>query len=234
MSRISRWFNRQFGTFDLLPQYFAAAAGAMQDVLWGALLPFVAWGIWFIVSNPPTWVNVTAVGIALFLAGYYVWRADHVRLMPKLGLNAPVIVDTTTNVAQLSRRFVQIPATCLTQTRLENCGGQLLRVWRWVDNDWQPTQVDEPLDLNWSILDVPTTFLERNVLRRLNVFFVENINRSVNFASNRIPLRMALSSMPLDVFKFDVRIAAQQGPPEYISFKVTFGQDWDSISLEKL
>ena len=84
MRRIFKWLNKRFGTFDLLPKYFTAAAGAMQNILWGALLPFLAWGIWFIVSSPPTWVNVTAIGVALFLAGYYVWRADHVRLQQKI------------------------------------------------------------------------------------------------------------------------------------------------------
>src|ERR1700733_3028951 len=81
--QISQWFGRRFQTFDRLPQYFTAAASQMQNILWGALLPFLAWGIWFIVSNPPTWVNVTAVGLALVMAGYYVWRADHVRLEQK-------------------------------------------------------------------------------------------------------------------------------------------------------
>jgi hypothetical protein len=80
MRRIFTWLNKRFGTFDLLPEYFTAAASQMQNILWGALLPFVAWGIWFIVGSPPLWVNATAIGVALFLAGYYVWRADHVRL----------------------------------------------------------------------------------------------------------------------------------------------------------
>jgi hypothetical protein len=82
--KISQWFKRRFQIFDLLPQYFTAAASQMQNILWGALLPFLAWGIWFIVSTPPTWVNLTAIGTALFIAGYYVWRADHVRLQQKI------------------------------------------------------------------------------------------------------------------------------------------------------
>jgi len=84
MHGLFKWINKRFGTFDLLPEYFTAAGRRMQDVLWGALLPFLAWGLWFIVSTPPTWINVTAVGLALFMAGYYVWRADHIRLIPRL------------------------------------------------------------------------------------------------------------------------------------------------------
>jgi hypothetical protein len=84
MQRFIKWLNKRFGTFDLLPEYFTAAAGAMQNILWGALLPFLAWGIWFIVGTPPMWINATAIGVALFLAGYYVWRADHVRLQQSI------------------------------------------------------------------------------------------------------------------------------------------------------
>jgi hypothetical protein len=82
--KVFRWIAKRFHTLDRLPEYFDAAAGQMQDILWGALLPFLAWGIWFIVSTPPTWINVTAIGSALFMAGYYVWRADHLRLEKKI------------------------------------------------------------------------------------------------------------------------------------------------------
>jgi hypothetical protein len=84
MRLIFQWINKRFGTFDLLPQYFTAAGQQIQNVLWGALLPFLVWGIWFIVGTPPAWINWTAVFIALFIAGYYVWRADHARLQRKI------------------------------------------------------------------------------------------------------------------------------------------------------
>jgi hypothetical protein len=86
MRRIFNWFNKRFGAFDLLPQYFTAAGQQIQNVLWGALMPFLVWGIWFIVSTPPVWINWTAVLLALFIAGYYVWRADHVRLQQTIGI----------------------------------------------------------------------------------------------------------------------------------------------------
>jgi hypothetical protein len=57
MQHFIRWIGRRFKTFDLLPEYFTAATQQMQNILWGALLPFVAWGIWFVVSNPPMWIK---------------------------------------------------------------------------------------------------------------------------------------------------------------------------------
>lgn len=119
-------------------------------------------------------IRWTIAGVASILVGYY-WPKIKPKVgwgrgltEPKIELNAPVIVDTTTNIAGLNRRFVQIPVSF--RTRLTG-RGQLLRVWRWENNNWIPTQVDEPLDLVWSILDVPTAVLEPDVARRLNVFF---------------------------------------------------------------
>jgi len=149
----------------------------------------------------------------------------------ELELGSPVVVDTTTNIVGLNRRFIQIPAS--TRTRRE-CRGQLLSVWKWVNEDWQPTQVDEPLDLNWSIIDAPITFLEPNVNRRLNVFFLQSDGRNINFASDRVPYRMALSSAPSDVFKLHVRIADGEGCSKEVSFKATFGQNWNDIAVEEV
>jgi hypothetical protein len=95
MRNVARWLKRRFGTFDLLPEYFTAAIQQMQNILWGALLPFVAWGIWFIVSTPPTSVNVVAIGLALFMAGYYVWRADHLRLARKISITGLRVQEWT-------------------------------------------------------------------------------------------------------------------------------------------
>ena len=79
-----RWLKRWIETLDLLPEYFTAAIGQWQAVLWGVSMPALVWGIWFILGTPPQWMNVAAIFSGLFIAGYYVWRADHVRLQPKL------------------------------------------------------------------------------------------------------------------------------------------------------
>jgi len=173
-------------------------------------------------------------GVASLLIGYY-WpkiKLNLFRKKPAFTLGMPVIIDTTTNIAGLNRRFVQIP--CSTRIRIANCRGQLLHVWKWLDNNWQPTQVDEPIDLNWSILDTPNVSLEPTVARRLNVFFLQNDNRLINFASDRVPFRMALSSAPSNIYKFDVRISADESPSNQIIFKATFGQNWDDIKVEEL
>jgi hypothetical protein len=95
MRKFLNWFAERIGELDLLRDYFASIAAHWQAVLWGAGVPAVIWGIWFIVGAPPSWVNWTAVLVALFLANYYVWRADHVRLIPKFGVPEVIKFQST-------------------------------------------------------------------------------------------------------------------------------------------
>jgi hypothetical protein len=75
--RLLRSFKRRFQTFDLLPEYFTAAGQRAIDILWGVALPFLIWTVYSLFKTPPAWINWTVILTAAFVAGYYVWRADH-------------------------------------------------------------------------------------------------------------------------------------------------------------
>lgn len=82
--RIFSRLKKQIGTFDLLGTYFRAVRLHFLDVSWGigvgAGVPYMIWGIYSLFRTPPPAVNWLALFGALFLAGYYLWRADHMRL----------------------------------------------------------------------------------------------------------------------------------------------------------
>jgi hypothetical protein len=67
---------------------------------------------------------------------------------------------------------------------------------------------------------------------RLNVFFVDSSTRVISVFAERISIRMALTSAPSDIFKFDVQVSANNAPPEYIAVKTTFGQNWNDLNVE--
>jgi hypothetical protein len=50
----------------------------------------------------------------------------------------------------------------------------------------------------------------------------------------RFSMRLMLTSAPSDILRFDVRVAAKDCPPTYVSVKVTFGQNWDDLVAEKM
>jgi hypothetical protein len=143
MRQFFNWLNKRFGTFDPLPQYFTAAGQQIQNVLWGALLPFLAWGIWFIVGTPPAWINLTVVFLAVFVAGYYVWRADHLRLEKAFEIKA-VRFQTWRDDASGRYAFayyLEIVNKSET-TSIEEAEAQLEKIEPLVENfDWLPVHL---------------------------------------------------------------------------------------------
>jgi hypothetical protein len=225
---------KKFRREHLLFQYFTLVFTKWQAVLWGGSMLAVLWGIAFIVVNSLpaslTWINWVAVIIALFFAGYYIWRVDHVRLIPKLDID-DLSMKYAPMGADKKRRFVQIRVKCKTEGLIEDCRGQLLRILKWSDGKWEPTHIDEALDLWWSFVDGPTVRLEDGAPRHLNVFFVENTSRNA-ITWSQIQLRLPYA--PLDIFKFVVRVAAKDCPAEYISLRVTFGDQWCDLVPEMI
>lgn len=84
MSKVGQWFKRRFKELDLLEKYFPLLFTRWQAAMWGGSVLAVAFGWHFITSDWPYPVKLSACIAALFFAGYYVWRADHVRLQQKI------------------------------------------------------------------------------------------------------------------------------------------------------
>jgi hypothetical protein len=234
MSRISHWTRTRLRklAFDLLPEYFPAIAKRWQELLWGESLLAVLWGIYFIVGTPPAWVNWMAIIIALFIAGYYAWRADHSRLKPKFKVEEIRFQKTPIsgggpNAAAI---YVQLVPTCLTDAPVYECQGHLLQVCRWSSNknDWEPTEMNEPVHLAWSHGDGSPITLQPGVPRRLNVFYMCNVGeRRIMPAIDYIPLRAQSVFAVDDTFRFDIKVTARDCAPVDIRLRVRRGDQWD-------
>jgi hypothetical protein len=86
--RSRQWVVGYFKELDFLADYFPLLFTRWQAALWGGSVLAVAFGWHFITADWPYPVKVSACVTALFFAGYYVWRADHVRLKRKLSIKA--------------------------------------------------------------------------------------------------------------------------------------------------
>jgi hypothetical protein len=91
---------------------------------------------------------------------------------------------------------------------------------------------DESVDLLWSNIDVPSIRLEPGNDRRLDIFFVNNSISCISVWAEKVSMRMSLTSTPSDIFRFDVRVSANNVPPKYVSVKVTFGENWNDLDVE--
>lgn len=156
------------------------------------------------------------------------------RLTPKLGIHAVKVQITPTTDASEHRAYVQLVPVSLTQAQVQGCMARLLKVeiWSEEENAWQPTSLNEPLLLNWSMRgDVPVT-VRPGVDQRLNLCWANNRGRVVADVHD-LPLRGAHVLNLEDRFRFSVYISAQDGTYTTADVEVAFHGDWNhpTVSL---
>src|SRR6266851_1076324 len=82
-----RWFVAHWKEFDLFFDYWPAVADRFNSIVWGTgILSFFLFTVWLSLATPPMRLLIMGFFGALLLAGYYTWRADRLRLIPRLQL----------------------------------------------------------------------------------------------------------------------------------------------------
>jgi hypothetical protein len=215
----------------LIRDYWKAVREHAWETFWGAGVPGIAFTVYTLYHAPARPYIPWAVAWAILVAGYFIWRPDHVRLIPKLAVGPLDLIYSSPKgpTAPEKQRIIQVIANCATECPLENCRGKLLSVSRWNDGKWEPPRTSQPIDLLWSYVNAPTLLLEDGAVGYLNVAYVENTSRNL-VTWTQIPIKLAYS--PLDILKFHVRVAAKDCPAEYIHFKVTFRDQWYDLYPE--
>jgi hypothetical protein len=108
---LRQWFKRSFDKLDLLGDYFRAAYPQWHEILWGASVPAVIFFLAWSLGLPKNWAVVLWFIVAWSLAGYYVWRAVHVRFIPKLKIAEARFQDTPVTLGGAivdNRTFIQL------------------------------------------------------------------------------------------------------------------------------
>lgn len=169
---------KKFRREHLVFLYFTLVATRWQAVLWGGSVLAVAFGWHFVTADWPYPVKVTACVVALFVAGYYVWRADYVRLIPKLAIRTAHLLETpTTDIhghITDHRTFVQLVPTCLTEAPVHNCIPYLQRVEKLTTEGWKDTGLDRNLILRrWA------TELHPQAEPHLNVLYIQHTSNQI-------------------------------------------------------
>jgi len=223
--------DRRFRQEHLVFQYFTLVATAWQALLWHGSVLAVAWGVRSIVGIWPEWVNWTAVLVVLFVAGYYVWRTDDVRLIPQFEVKQ--FVEPSTPVLFGGRPigtaiYFQLVPKCLTDANVEECRGCLTAVFR---EQWDISE-SEVLPLQGSHGDTqkppePLT-LYPGAENRLNVFSIYSDQPDVRPCVFPWPARftqkVSRSPIALQNFaavRFFIQLAARDCAPHKVTMTVT-------------
>lgn len=81
MHPLRSWLTTRFKTFSLVPVYFGAIAKQWMNVLFGETLVAVIFLLWWALGSPPL---VLIFVSAMFVAGYFAWQSEHLRLQQKI------------------------------------------------------------------------------------------------------------------------------------------------------
>ena len=226
--------RRQFQTLEFVPQYFKSTAKEWMNILFGESLVGVVFLIWWALGSPPL---VIIFLLAVLVAGYYVWRAAFVHLIPRIQISRFVVTPTPTNHIGVFQAYVHIIPECLTKSSVNKCQGYLLRVSKQssVTGEWEPTEIDEPLELVWSIYDnANPRALQHGIDTRLNLCFISSVSNKIHPAVNVLPFRFSDTFNNAKKFKFDIRLIAENCPAVDASVSVETGDSWDHPRVEIL
>jgi hypothetical protein len=237
-----QWFRGQFGKLGLLPDFFRVIAKEWLNILFGETLLGIGFLLWWSLAGPSNAKLIVVFVAAMFIAGYYAWRADHVRLMPKL--EATRFTRQTTDTFDQSGRkhgwseYFQLLPRCLTEANVEECRGLLtsIEMLDGVSNNWERTE-EEVMFLEWSHSGAEPITLYPHAERRLNMFFMHSDNREVRPCVTPYPVRFLamfnqLQLRQISAVRFKVRMIAKDCQAVELAMKVQFGDDYSHPTVE--
>jgi hypothetical protein len=177
MRQILTWLKTRLETFALLPDYGKATAKQWMNILFGETVLGVVFLIWWAIANPQSPPLVLIFVAAMLVAGYFVWRADHIRLLPQFAVRDFCRQSTPTTNGECI--YVQLLPKCLTEANVTECRGILTSVERWNGSkqEWETIET-ESMFLQWSHgseqkTPAPITLYSR-AENRLNIFLIHS------------------------------------------------------------
>jgi len=212
MRNLGRWLTAQFKTLDLLPEYFQSAKQEWWRILWGESLVAIAFVLWVLLAPMPIWAIICFLLAAFAMASYYIWRADHIRLIPTIRLRfeyrepfVQMTPATSPGRDIVLARYWRVFPDC--STRIENCTGYLLGVFKEVNGHWEPTAFDEAVPLIWANRNYagPLT-IEPNIGPYLDVFYTDSVNKEIIPCTGIKMHRASLVFKERATFRLDIQI----------------------------
>ena len=230
-------------------EYWLAFKNTFWEKFWGPSLIGVIFGLLTLFLAPSKMWFLVYLLIVTFIAGYHMWREEHIRwreldarLTPKFEVPdkiryqpAPTINPATGD--KWVTVWAQLLPKCLTEAPVEGCLGHLRRVLRWSEKlkAWEETQMNESLPLGWSHDNPshPPITLEAGNEKRLNVFCVPSTKNVILPAVYPLPfLWEEYVYKAEDTFLFDITVRGRDCPPVDVYLTVKAGEQWDKPIVE--
>jgi hypothetical protein len=217
----------------LLWTYWGLFKEKAWESFWGPTVLSIVFGLLTLWYTPTlVWFCVYSL-IVSFMTGYYLWRAEYVRLQPHLKIEKIIAQITDTEDKDTTKIFLQVVPECITNAPVLECRARLLLVSkRDGHGQWVPTQMNSPLKLVWDYYGYEPLTVEPGISQRLNICWWDNRFTAVVPTVDPMPSKWRGIIGP-GPFKFDIRVSARECSP--IDFSVTvnlLGRKWDDPEYE--
>jgi hypothetical protein len=216
-------------------EYLRAIWDHAWEIFWGAgIIGLICTSVTLYYS-PSRWLLGWVVAWVFLVAGYYVWRPYHVRLVPKFEVAEVIAQETDTENPNVFNLFVQIVTKCLTEAPVHGCRGHLQRVWHRDrdDGDWVLTSMNAPEFLGWDYYGIDPMTLEPGIDRRLNICSWSTAFRNIIPSVDPLPSKFRSVFGRAGTFKFDVKLTAADCPSVDVCVTVNIdGREWNKPALE--
>jgi len=196
-------------------------------------------GIYTLYHSPSKVLLLSYLLAVVFMAGYYLWRADHVRLMPKFKVE-DVYIQPARNETGRSV-WVQLGPKCLTEAPVEECSGRLLCILhKWPANsgigngEWEETSINEVQELGWSLEEGTAITLYPGAEKRLNVFWLYSELPSKTTPQpcvNGVPHSAWEVLTQQGSFRFEVQLTAKDCKAQRVAVEYEPGENWDKPKI---
>jgi len=214
---------------QLLWIYWRVFKERAWEIFWGPTLLSVIFGIVTLWWPPTIIVFLSYLLTVVFMAGYYLWREQYIRLIPKFKVETIIAQVTDTENKDITKIFLQVLPECLTDAPVFECRARLLLVSKFDGHgNWIPTQMNSPLKLGWDYYGYEPLTIEPGIGQRLNICWWDNKFTAIIPTVEPMPSKIR-GIMGPGPFKFDVRMSAKDCTP--VDFSVTvnlLGRKWDA------
>ena len=143
---VRTWLKEQVDKLLLLPAYFRALAKEWLNILFGETLVGIVFLVWWSLGAPTNHALIVVFVSAMFVAGYYAWRADHLRLKATIEITRVVprewmhTHDATVSAGQPAKSYYLEVVNRSAAFTIEGVSVQLSRI--------------EPDAPNWDFLPI--------------------------------------------------------------------------------
>ena len=182
----------------------------------------IAFLVWWALGAPTNHALIVVFVAAMFVAGYYAWRGERIRLIPKMRFEGFATELSSSEVD------VQVTLECKTESVVQGCMVYVVKIYKWENSTWVDLLGNNALPVDW-ISPSAKFDLMPGIIKRVS--FARIVSNGLFVCSRDVSSRLTavLQQSLVDcgsVLKIDLRAASPDCPLADISLRFEATERW--------